>query len=79
MPCLTTTNQQLRQKGPLLEVYIAPSSVMRRQLEAEGGQIPMPIKKTFLVDTGASSTVMKAGIAAELGLVPKGQTAVPTP
>lgn len=72
MPCSTTGSSNLQQTGPVIEVFISPSAALRKQLEIQGKTSVAPVKKSFLIDTGASSTVMKTGIAKELGLIPKG-------
>ncbi|MBI5794382.1 retroviral-like aspartic protease family protein [Candidatus Uhrbacteria bacterium] len=69
----------LRQSGPTIEVYVSPSLALRTELEKNAETFTKRVKKIFLIDTGASSTLMKTGVAEELGLIPKGQIGVHTP
>lgn len=67
MPSLTTRLPNLQQTGPLIEVFVSPSSALKEVLEKENKNIPQPVKKMMLIDTGASVSAIKKGIAKELG------------
>lgn len=78
MPSLTARLPNLQQTGPLIEVLISPSSALRAILEAGGKSIPQPVRKMMLIDTGASASAIKTGIARELGLTPHGTISIST-
>lgn len=78
MPSLTTRLLNLQQTGPLIEVFISPSLALRTVLEKGNKPIPQPIKKMMLIDTGASASAIKTGIAKELGLTPHGTISIST-
>jgi len=66
-------------QGPLVELVIGVSTPRAIALKAAGKATPAPISANFLLDTGASSTVIDQATIAPLGLVPTGQTLVNTP
>lgn len=76
MPSITFPSPSLKVLGPLVEVAVMPS-----QLYIESNKITKPtaIKITAMVDTGASSSVIKAGIASMLGINPVGVAHINTP
>lgn len=79
MPSLTTKVPDLQHTGPVLEVFIGPSSVLKGFLEKERKVIPQPVPVRMLIDTGASVSAIKRGIASQLGLKPHGLTKISTP
>jgi hypothetical protein len=65
--------------GPHVTVAIALSAPHRDALIAAGKTPPNPVLGTFLIDTGASGTVIDPQFMAPLGLTPKGAVMVQTP
>ncbi|MGO3842185.1 MAG: aspartyl protease family protein [Alcaligenes pakistanensis] len=66
-------------KGPLLFVYIGVSSPKAQAMKAAGLPVPEPVAGTFLLDTGASSTVVDEGLIAKLGMAATGSVPIQTP
>jgi gag-polyprotein putative aspartyl protease len=76
MSSFTHTLQSLEQQGPLVEVYFLPSDVYLDQNPLS----PVPMLKVMaMIDTGATTTVLKEGFAAQLGIKPVGATTITTP
>lgn len=67
------------QRGPLVELLVGISTPRQQALQKAGLTPPSPIMIRFLIDTGASCTVLDQTSIAPLGLVPTGQTRVNTP
>lgn len=76
MPSITLT---FTASGPLLAVAVLPSLPRQRALGAAGQQVPPATSGTFLVDTGASQTVIDRTLITPLGLAPTGQVMCHTP
>jgi predicted aspartyl protease len=79
MPSLTARLPDLQRIGPVVEVLISPSSILKEILQKEGKEIPRPVLARMLIDTGASISAIKKGIATQLGLKPHGITKIATP
>lgn len=79
MPSLTTRFPDLQRIGPVVEALIGPSSILKEALQKEKKEIPRPVSVRMLIDTGASISAIKKGIAAQLGLKPHGITKIATP
>lgn len=79
MPSLTTRVPDLQHIGPVVEALIGPSSVLREALQKENKEIPQPVSARMLIDTGASVSAIKRGIATQLGLKAHGITKISTP
>lgn len=79
MPAITVTVPDLRGSGPFLSVSVAITAALEQALVARGNPVPNPQPMTALVDTGASTTVIQAGIAQALGLQPVGVVPTSTP
>ena len=77
MPALTNRLQNIRATGPVLEILIGPSSTYLNTVQPT--QVPPPVKALALIDTGASMTVIRTGIAQQLGISPTGLTNIHTP
>lgn len=77
MPHFTIAIDPLR--GPIIKLYVGVSGPRGKALSAAGLPIPPVILVEFLVDTGASSTVVDAETIAPLNLTPTGATQVHTP
>lgn len=65
-----TGRVDLENGGPLLQVDVLVSTALEDALKARQQRVPSPIKATALVDTGSTRTVIREGIADELGLKP---------
>ena len=76
MPGITLQNTPA---GPLITVFLAPSSLLLQALTAAGVPHPQPVQGTFLVDTGASQTVVDTNLIAPLNLNPVGAIMCHTP
>lgn len=79
MPSLTTRLPDLQHIGPIVEALIGLSSILKKTLQIEKKEIPRPVSGRLLIDTGASVSAIKKGIAAQLGLKPHGITKIATP
>ena len=60
-------HEVLETHGPFLEVMIGPPKIIREQLEKSGKDIPAVSVKA-LIDTGASSSIIRPEIAEKLNL-----------
>lgn len=78
MPLLTTRAPNLQSSGPIVEVFVTISSIARKVLEDRKHNIPKPVKKIMLIDTGASASAIKVGIAKELNLISHGTISIAT-
>jgi hypothetical protein len=65
--------------GPLVSVMVAPSQPRQQALKAAGLSLPPPTNGVFLVDTGASNTVIDPSLIGPLGLSPTGTIMCHTP
>lgn len=79
MPCLKIQSSNLQLSGPILQIAIGVSQPVRETLTEQQQSIPQDIQGLALIDTGARSTVIKQGIAQQLGLVPRGIVDISTP
>lgn len=78
MPLLTTRIPSLQISGPMIEVLVTPSSALRKIFEEKKMAIPQAVKKIMLIDTGASASAIKTGIAKDLKLTPHGTINIAT-
>ncbi|MFL5244532.1 MAG: retropepsin-like aspartic protease [Gemmataceae bacterium] len=65
--------------GPIIEIFIGPSTPRAAALKAAGQQAPNPVPARALIDTGASGTVIDKRVIQKLGLAPTGSVAMHTP
>lgn len=79
MPAFTSTEPELQRNGPLVTVVLGVVSDAEAALRDRGEPVPQPLQATMLLDTGASRTVIAAGLAQRLGLRPVGVHRVSTP
>lgn len=80
MPSFTTHVSNLQAVGPVVEqLQIAVGSAAEATLRKAGAIIPNPVLTTAMIDTGATASVVRQGIPAQLGLNPVGVTHINTP
>ncbi|MBM4177238.1 aspartyl protease family protein [Candidatus Gribaldobacteria bacterium] len=82
MPSLTTRLADLQRLGPIIEVMVIPSRALREAILKDKKQIPgepQSVRLTMLIDTGASVSAIKKGVAQKLNLEPHGITRIATP
>ena len=79
MPSVTKRPKDLESQGPVLEVQFLISSDLEKKYREEGKEIPPPVIVNALIDTGATSCVIKKEIPGKLGLQPVGEAQVTTP
>jgi hypothetical protein len=65
--------------GPIVNVRVAPSQPRQQALKDAGVELPQPTSGLFLVDTGASATVIDPTLLGPLGLAPTGSVLGHTP
>jgi hypothetical protein len=73
MPSFTVNQPRaLRANGPLFQLQIGVPRAVEDAMKAAGDPIPTPVTVQAMIDTGASLTIVRAGICAALGLHPVG-------
>lgn len=58
----------LAARGPCVQVTLGISKSFAQQLQQQGQSLPQPVSGLALIDTGAISTCIDAGIASRIGL-----------
>lgn len=76
MPSL---NIQIGPSGPLVNAHIGISIPRQQALIAAGVPVPPTVQGQFLIDSGASSSCVDAGLISKLGLTPTGSVSIHTP
>ena len=79
MPSFTAQVANLQAVGPIVELRIAIGGAVESVLRKAGNMVPTPIATVAMIDTGATGTVIRQGLAAQLGLQPVGVTYINTP
>lgn len=79
MPSFTIEIPNLQGDGPVVELRVAIGSAVENALRAANTPIPLPVGVPAMIDTGATKSVIRQGIAAQLGLNPVGVTYISTP
>ena len=69
----------LSPQGPIVDLIVAVSTPRHDALVAANQPIPTPIPCRFLVDTGASHSLVDHSVIASLGLSPTGYAMAHTP
>ena len=78
MPSLTQRLHDLQQFGPVIEIEIAPSLPFFRNTGVYASSY-QSLKLSAMIDTGATGTVIKTGLAEQLKLNPIGSILMNTP
>lgn len=79
MPSFTIAGANLQGAGPVVDVQIAVNKEVETGLREAGQTVPAPYVALAMIDTGASLTVIREGLAQDLGLQPTGVRRVHTP
>ena len=79
MPSFTSQVPNLQGVGPIVDLRIAVGTAVEAALRKAGNPIPVPVSAVAMIDTGATGSVMRVGLAAQLGLNPVGVTYINTP
>jgi hypothetical protein len=78
VPTFTVTAANLQGVGPVVDVQITVNGTIETALRNAGAVVPTPIHVPAMIDTGASCTVIRTGLAQHLGLQPTGVTIIHT-
>lgn len=79
MPSFTSQVPNLQAVGPVVELRIAVGSAVEAALRTTNTPIPPPISAVAMIDTGATGSVIRQGLAGQLGLKTVGVTHINTP
>ena len=79
MPSLTQNQDDLISEGPRVKIHFLISLELEKKYKVEGKEIPKPVIKTAMIDTGASHCAIQENIPEQLGLEPIGTTKISTP
>ena len=63
----------------MVDLRIAIGTPVEAVLRTSGDSIPPPVTAVGMIDTGATGSVIRQGLAAQLGLNPVGVTYINTP
>jgi predicted aspartyl protease len=78
MPAITNRFQNLAMSGAQVAVSVGVSSRYVEALSIGPEAAPRPVDGLALIDTGATFTVIRAGLADALGLRPVGEQSIAT-
>jgi len=79
MPSFSTQIANLYKSGPIIEVLISPSRLLVQMLKDKNQPIPQNVKVLSMIDTGATSTVVRSDIIEKIGISPIGVVKINTP
>jgi hypothetical protein len=79
VPSFTSQVSNLQAVGPIVELRIAVGTAVETALRRAGTALPAPVPAVAMIDTGATGTVIRQGLASQLGLNPVGVTHINTP
>lgn len=79
MPVFTAQVSNLQFLGPILNVQIAPSKAASQAMDKAGVAVPAAMTISAMIDTGATSSVVKTGLAQQLNAQPVGLQHINTP
>jgi hypothetical protein len=72
VPTFTIAATDLRGVGPVVEVHLAVNQSVETTLRKAGAPVLPPLLVSAMIDTGAGCTVIREGLAQQLGLQPTG-------
>jgi hypothetical protein len=79
VPSFTIGGTNLQGAGPVVDVQIGVNKDVESDLRDSGQNVPAPYLALAMIDTGASLTVIREGLAQDLGLQPTGVRMIHTP
>jgi len=79
MPSFTTQIPDLLNTGPVVDIAVATHPDLLEHLKESGQSIPTPVRALAMIDTGATSTIVKPEIIESLGINPIGEKRISTP
>lgn len=79
MPSFTVQLPNLQAVGPIVEIQIAVGMPVEAAMRKAETPVPPPVSVVAMIDTGATGTVIRQGLAGQLGLNPVGVTHINTP
>lgn len=79
MPSFTSQIPNLQAVGPVVELRVAVGSAVEAALKRTQSPVPAPVTVVAMIDTGATKSVIRQGLASQLGLQPIGVVAISTP
>ncbi len=79
MPSFTSQIPNLQLTGPIVEVNVSPPRTLIEILKKKKQNIPQPQKVLAMIDTGATSSVLRPDIIEKIGLNPIGSVKINTP
>ena len=78
MPQVGRLERRVRPNGLFVDVFVGVSDARRKQLWKQGKDVPPAVFATFLIDTGADTTLVDEQITRTLGLAAINQRKVLT-
>lgn len=78
MATVTVEGTDLQGVGPVVELRIAVNQSVETTLRGAGAPVPAPLLVPAMIDTGASCSVIREGLARQLGLQPTGVRVIHT-
>jgi len=79
VPSFTATLPNLHGTGPVVNVNIAVGVAAEAAMRRASSPVPFPVQVVAMIDTGATNTVIRQGLAQQLHLRPVGVTYINTP
>jgi predicted aspartyl protease len=79
VPSFTAALPNLHAAGPVVDMRIAVGVAAEAALRRARAPVPSPVAVLAMIDTGATNTVIRQGLAQQLGLHPVGVTYINTP
>jgi hypothetical protein len=70
MPTFGAQIPEMQRVGPIANIHVAVGDSLETALRFANAPVPAPVPAVAFVDTGASISVIRRGIAARLGLEP---------
>jgi hypothetical protein len=79
VPLFTAQSPNLHASGPVVDVQVLPSRATIQAIGRAGGAPQSPLNLPMMIDTGASVSVIKQGVAQQFGISPIGTQLINTP